>query len=119
MITTAARRACAVADGCGPVPGPPAPVAVTVTIASTSRPPSGRCSFWWTSTAKRTAEDLQKLATNSAPPRTSGVGRVPSGRYCRRGLSAEVFPHPERARRFCRNALGTVPGRGDFVLVRP
>src|SRR6478735_7785782 len=45
----------------------PPPVAVTVTMALTSRPPSGRYSFWYTSTENCGTFDLEKLAIWSAP----------------------------------------------------
>lgn len=40
----------------------PPPVDVTVTIALTSRPPSGRYAFWYTSTENCGTWDLEKLA---------------------------------------------------------
>ncbi|GGS71875.1 hypothetical protein GCM10010240_00720 [Streptomyces griseoviridis] len=57
-------------------PTVPPPVAVTVTIALTSRPPSGRYSFWYTSTEKRGAFDFEKLAMPVRIP----LDRDPAGR---------------------------------------
>lgn len=69
MITTAAFGPCpgtwageAVAPVSGMPPVVPPPVDVTVTIALTSRPPSGRYSFWYTSTENCGTLDLEKLA---------------------------------------------------------
>ncbi|GGZ78389.1 hypothetical protein GCM10010389_14890 [Streptomyces echinoruber] len=51
------------------LPVVPPPVAVTVTMASTVRPPSGRNSFWYTSTENCGTFDFEKLAMPSDPPR--------------------------------------------------
>lgn len=69
MITTAALGGCpgrcedawaALVSGTPPVVPPP--VEVTVTMPLTSRPPSGRNSFWYTSTENCGTFDLEKLA---------------------------------------------------------
>ncbi len=71
--TAALGPRCRAAASCGPTensgrrPVVPPPVAVTVTIALTSRPPSGRNSFWYASTENRGTFDLEKLAIRSAP----------------------------------------------------
>lgn len=69
MITTAAPGTCpdtregaAAAPDSGTPPVVPPPVEVTVTMALTSRPPSGRYSFWYTSTENCGTCDLEKLA---------------------------------------------------------
>lgn len=46
----------------------PPPVELTVTIALTSRPPSGRYSFWYTSTENCGTFDFEKLAMPCLSP---------------------------------------------------
>ncbi len=58
------------------LPMVPPPVAVTVTTALTSRPPSGRYSFWYTSTENCGTFDFEKLAM---------PGSLPSGAPTARG----------------------------------
>src|SRR3954447_4378591 len=89
MIATAADGPCPGAYTWGAaaaLPTVPPPVAVTVTMALTSRPPSGRNSFWYTSTENCGTLDFEKLAMPAHTPlvpRRGGAmtvdGPVPTG----------------------------------------
>ncbi len=67
MMTTPASGVVERPANTGRPPVVPPPVAVTVTMAFTSRPPSGRYGFWYTSAEKCGTRDLAKLAISSAP----------------------------------------------------
>jgi hypothetical protein len=71
MIATAASGPCPAEYRWGAATGlpmVPPPVEVTVTIALTSRPPSGRYSFWYTSTENCGTFDFEKLAMPALIP---------------------------------------------------
>src|SRR4051812_13042130 len=71
MIATAADGPCPGAYRCGGATAlsmVPPPVELTVTMALTSRPPSGRYSFWYTSTENCGTFDFEKLAMPSLLP---------------------------------------------------
>jgi hypothetical protein len=71
MITTPAPGPDAARNGYEARVTVPPPVAVTVTMASTSRPPSGRCSLWKAPTVNRGGDAFELPAMCPAPPRDS------------------------------------------------